>query len=199
MPAVDAWLLSVLLSVSLVSTFLAWRRVSARARTLTTRFRFYALRDRCVSLVAAGVVREHDELFRFFYGLCNSLAGDARRVDLRTFVQNLARAVLAGEDPEARATELAEAMKKRPPEFQTLVSDFYRAAQFSLIDSNTLVQVSSCCEHIPGLTRAGRNLLLGLMAWHALPVVVRESLRAKRDIIRAYDLAGSVNAALQAS
>jgi hypothetical protein len=147
----------------LVSSWYGWRVFSGYAYYLRTRLRFYQLRSQCVLLVAHGVADEDDEVFQFYYGLCNKFARDSRCLDFRSFIRHATEAILLNtvDAHEERFNELAKQVKQRPPEFQKLVNDFYNAIWISLLDSSTTIQVAEACRLVPRLKPLGDWLFMG--------------------------------------
>lgn len=131
-PAV--WVLWVVLA------WCAWRYMSRIAYQLTTRFRFYALRDRCVALVADNVMDESDQYYQMFYSLTNSLAADASNSDITSFISKINHTVK--DDQQGQIARFWREVGMRPPEFQQLVKDCFDAMWISMIDSSTILQTA---------------------------------------------------------
>lgn len=142
---------------------------------LRTRFRFYKLRSQCVELVVHGIIGEEDEVFQFYYELCNRFARDGSSLDFKSFLKHVTEAVLLDkvDESDKNIEELLRCVKQRPQEFQLLVSDFYQAIRISLLDSSTTLQISEGLNLIPALKPAGDWLLVSFSACIFVPRVLR--------------------------
>ncbi|MGO8670821.1 MAG: hypothetical protein ACLQVD_05585 [Capsulimonadaceae bacterium] len=132
------WFFGLCWLLGLAITFSAWRWTSRAILQRTLRNRFYALRDRCVQLVAEGVVEENDRLFQRLYDGTNRLAADAVDFDFAGLVIHATEAVKSTH-PEELA-RFRQDIESRPAAFQSLVTDFYKAIWMSMIDSSTILQ-----------------------------------------------------------
>jgi len=137
---INSTLLSAVWLASTIGGFFLWRYLSKQAFQYKTRFRFYALRDRCVQMIVEGVVEESDPLFQAFYRQCNSLATDASRLEM-TLHELVERFEVSVED-EQMANALNVEVSKRPEEFQDFVRDFYRTVWRSIVESNWMLQAA---------------------------------------------------------
>jgi len=206
----NVWVLSSLWALSLAILFWGWRLASHYGRHLRARFRFFALRDRCVHLVAAGVIREEDEVFQFFYDLSNELARDAKELDITSWVRHATRATLALANAEERPKELARqqrveelvrAVKGPPKAFQELVRDFYDAIRASMVESSTIVGISVWCSRIHGLQQVGWLMFVGRVVGVVTAEINRYLRRAasRQQVLAVYERADDLTRALQAA
>jgi hypothetical protein len=171
-----SWSGSLIFSSTLVVSVWGYLYATGCRRKLMVRFRFYALRDRFVLLVADDVMSRHDVVFDRFYKMCNLAAGGARDLDLRNFMGGLVDIVLRSINHREEARTLAEQVRTREPAFRDLVEDFMDEVGRSIGGSSTLLRMSLRCSRHPRLKRVESILDLAIALGFGLPHVLSHPL-----------------------
>ena len=210
----ETWVLASITVLLLGCALFAWLFACSYIRYAKARFRFYALRDKCVGLAADGVMDETDCVFEFFYSLSNELAYDAKCLNFKAFVENATRAILADSDSQEqqeerrrreKVEELTRAVMQRPREFQDVVLHFYVAIKLTILESSTLLKLAELCRQSRLLCPLGNAMIAARITTAAWPQLYRylrkvsASTSTRRQAMQVYKGADDLGRALQGS
>jgi hypothetical protein len=105
-------------------------------RALILKYRYFALRDEFVFLVAAGQINEDDAIFRQFYGAANFLVNRHKSLDFDKFVESMKEASEKGIDPAE------DELPKRNSEVQKAVAHFFQAVIETIVENSFLIRLT---------------------------------------------------------
>ncbi len=180
----DVTLLVMVLIVLAASHFFARLRARRHA-ALAQKYRLYKVRDDLVYLVASGVVREDDPVFREFYEATNYFINATDSINLRGLLSAIREARKRGIDPAAtrKRAEVHDALKHRDGKVAEAVGHFYRAMTEVLLENSWLVRTVArnklAARIVQGCARA--------TIWFSRRAAQREAYLFYQDYVRAAD------------
>lgn len=142
-----------------VGALLLTARARRRSITSERRYRMFALRDRLFMLVAQGVVKEEDPVYRTACGLVNGMIRGISDGDLRAFARDFlaAERTAISDKSHQDAVAFVEAARRAPEPLQKVLEEFLDSVIVLLLEASVLLRVV-VAHLLPRLRRRNRRV-----------------------------------------
>ncbi len=116
-------------------------KISHEAKHDGNRYMFFKIRDHLVLLVAEGHLKEDDFLFREYYKMTNQIINNTHHFTFKNLIKGLTQIDKTKLGKDKFIKKVKSELKKKGPEVEKVVSEFYRTIFKTLYRNSLIVRI----------------------------------------------------------